>query len=117
MLMFVNCRPFLFLLVCLLFSITLIAQRKYATVSGKVLDENENPLPGVSVVLLGQQSGVNTSDSGLFQLRVPAERAIAIIFSFTGYKSVQQNFLLTEGEQETVTIRMETGGNTLQEVV
>jgi len=39
---------------CLL-SIFSSAQKKPAYVSGKVLDENENPLPKVSVVILGQQ--------------------------------------------------------------
>jgi len=115
--MFVTYRSFFVLLLTLFISLTGIAQRKYAHVSGKVLDENENPLANVSVILLGQQNGVSTNDSGIFRLRVPAERAIAIVFSFTGYKTVQQNFLLAEGEQEIVTIRMETGGNTLQEVV
>ncbi|HZH01820.1 MAG TPA: carboxypeptidase-like regulatory domain-containing protein, partial [Flavisolibacter sp.] len=105
------------MLLILLFTIDAAAQRKTATVSGRVLDENEHPLSNVSVMVLGQQNGVNTNDSGIFRLRVPADRAIALVFSFTGYRTVQQNFLLSEGEQETITIRMETGGNTLQEVV
>lgn len=110
-------RFFSCVLLILLFTIDAAAQRKTATVSGRVLDENEHPLSNVSVMVLGQQNGVNTNDSGIFRLRVPADRAIALVFSFTGYRTVQQNFLLSEGEQETVTIRMETGGNTLQEVV
>ncbi|HZI01648.1 MAG TPA: TonB-dependent receptor, partial [Flavisolibacter sp.] len=105
------------MLLILLFTMDAAAQRKTATVNGRVLDENEQPLANVSVMVLGQQNGVNTNDSGIFRLRVPADRAIALVFSFTGYRTIQQNFLLSEGEQETVTIRMETGGNTLQEVV
>ena len=82
-----------------------------------MLDEAERELPKVSVVMLGQQRGIVTNDSGRFLLRVPADRAFALVFSHAGYKTVQQNFLLSEGEKEVITIRMEEGGNTLQEVV
>ena len=85
--------------------------------SGKVLDENEKPLAGVSITILGRQSGIITSDSGTFRLKVPAEHAFALVFSFTGYKTEQRNFLLNEKEEEHAVIRMEKGQKTLQEVV
>jgi hypothetical protein len=93
------------------------AQKKPAYVSGKVLDENEKPLSNVSVVILGQQKGIVTSDSGTFRLKVTADRAFAIVFSYTGFKSQQKNFLLSENEEETIVIRMEREGKTLQEVI
>ena len=106
------------LLLVFLFSFILsFAQKKWASVSGTVLDEGERELPKVSVIILGQQKGVVTNDSGRFLLRVPADRAFALVFSHAGYKTAQQNFLLSEGEKEVITIRMEEGGNTLQEVV
>ena len=58
-----------------------------------------------------------TSDSGTFRLKVPAEHAFALVFSFTGYKTEQRNFLLNEQEEEQVVIRMEKGQKTLQEVI
>jgi len=94
-----------------------LAQKKPAFVSGKILDDNEQALPGVSVVLLGKQSGIITSDSGTFRIRVPAERAFALVFSFTGYKTEQRNFLLNEKEEEHVVVRLERGARQLQEVV
>ena len=96
---------------------TALAQKKPAFVSGKILDENEAALPGVSVVLLGRQSGIITSDSGTFRIRVPSEKAFALVFSFTGYKTEQRNFLLNEKEEEHIVIRMERGARQLQEVV
>jgi hypothetical protein len=93
------------------------AQKKSATVSGKVIDENENPLSQVSVIILGQQKGIATSDSGKFEIKVPADKAFALVFSYTGKKNIQQNFLLNEGEQESVTIQMEPANGVLQEVI
>lgn len=85
--------------------------------SGKVVDENENPLPNVSVVILGQSKGIVTNDSGYFRLKVTAEKAFALVFSYSGRKSAQQNFLLSENEEETITIRLERGEKVLTEVI
>jgi hypothetical protein len=107
---------FLLISHCLL-PVVSLAQKKPAYVSGKVLDENENPLANVSVTILGQQKGIATSDSGTFRLKVTAGRAFAIVFSYTGYKSQQKNFLLSENEEETIVIRMERAAKELEEVV
>jgi hypothetical protein len=108
-------HPILFL--TLLLSSLCFAQKKPAVVRGRVIDANEQPLSSVSVVILGQQKGVSTSDSGSFRIYVPADRAFALLFSHSGYKTTQQNFLLNEGEEEQVTIRMEPGAGIMEEVV
>ena len=114
----ISSRQILLTALCLLLACASFAQKKYAYVSGKVVDENENPLANVSVVVLGQQTGINTNDSGYFRLRVPADKAFALVFSYTGYSEEQRNFLLNEEEEETVSIRLEKGsGTVLKEVV
>ena len=107
------CRQFIFTLCCLLLTLFIYSQKKYAFVSGKLLDENETPLSKVSVVILGRQSGIVTSDSGTFRLKVIANRAFAIQFSYTGYKVEQRNFLLNENEEEFITVKMERGATVL----
>jgi hypothetical protein len=107
------------LLTCwfLLFSLFSFAQKNPATVSGQVVNEAGAPLADVSVIILGQPRGTATNDSGYFSIKVPVDKAFALLFSFTGYRTVQQNFLLNEGEQEKVIIRLETGATTMEEVV
>lgn len=107
--------PILF--ISLLICTFCFAQKKTAFVSGRVLDENDRPVVQASVVVLGQQSGISTNDSGFFHLRVAADKAIALVFSHSGFKTVQQNFLLNEGEEENVTVRLEQGKDVLEEVV
>lgn len=104
------------LFITILLSIFSFAQKRSAFVSGKVIDENENPLANVSVIILGQQKGIATSDSGTFRLKVPADKAFALIFSYSGYKTVQQNFLLNDGEEEKTVVRLEPSTKILQEV-
>ncbi|HEV7330694.1 MAG TPA: carboxypeptidase-like regulatory domain-containing protein [Flavisolibacter sp.] len=107
----------LLLFLLLLFSQSFFAQKKEAVVSGRVVNENEDLLSGVTISILGQQKAVLSSDSGTFRLIVPANRAFAILFSYTGYQTVQRNFLLNEGEEEIVMVRLEPGAGTMQEVV
>ena len=93
------------------------SQKKSAYVSGKVIDENENTLPGVSITILGKQNGIVTSDSGTYRIKVPAEKAFALIFSYSGYRDEQKNFYLSENEEEQLTVKLERKGKTLQAVV
>ena len=83
-------------------SISASAQKKSATIKGQVFDENGAALSGVSIIILGQQKGITSNDSGYFNLKVPADKAFAIVFSYSGFKTSQQNFLLNEGEEEVV---------------
>jgi len=98
-------------------SIMGFGQNKMATVSGVLLDENENPLSNSSIVILGRNAGIVSSDSGTFTLQVAAQKPIALIFSHTGYVSQQKNFYLSPGETETITIRLKMSGEVLQEIV
>lgn len=105
---------------CLLFLLTFfssVAQKKGAIVSGTVLDENERVIGKASVTILGRQTGIITNDSGSFSIPVPAGRAFALVFSFTGYKTEQRNFLLNQNEQEAVTVRLEKASQQLETVV
>ncbi len=108
-----------FLLCGFLFCVhfTAQAQKKPAYVTGKVVDENEQPIGRVSVTILGRRTGTSTSDSGTFRLQAPADKAFAIVFSYTGYKTEQRNFLLNEAEEERIVIRLERGALQLDSVV
>ena len=107
------CRQITLSLLCLLVAAISFSQKKFAFVSGKVLDENENPLSKVSVVILGRQLGIVTTDSGAFRLKVPADKAFAIQFTYSGYKIEQRNLLLNDREEEKITVKMERGATIL----
>ncbi len=93
------------------------SQKKTAYVSGKVIDENENPLPGVTITILGRQNGIATSDSGTYRIKVPAEKAFALIFSYTGYREEQKNFYLSDNEAEQLTVKLTRNNTTLEPVI
>jgi hypothetical protein len=109
-------RILLALLITLI-TLTAAAQKKYAWVSGKAIDENENPLQNVSVIILGKSTGTITNDSGSFRIKVPAGKPFALLFSYSGYKDVQKNFYLSNEEEEKAIVKMERGGKTLETIV
>jgi len=108
---------FISAIVILLFSIYQTAAQQKATISGKVVDENDQPLQSVSVQMLNKQKGTITDKNGAFTIDVPAKKPFALVFSYAGYQLVQKNFLLNTGVVETVLIKLEPASATqLQEV-
>ncbi len=105
---------FIFLLFSTLAS---FSQKKSAYVSGKVIDENEDPVPAVTITILGKQQGIVSSDSGTFHLQVPPEKAFALVFTHSGFNEAQKNFNLSPGEEEHITVRLMRTSKTLQTVV
>lgn len=107
---------YIFLLIVCACSFHVNAQKKTATVNGKVIDENDKPLAGVNVQILNISRNTITNDSGYFKIEVPSNKAVALVFSYTGYNSMQKNFYLNVGEEERITIKLQHSVKELQSV-
>jgi hypothetical protein len=105
------------LTVLLLVSLVSFSQKRSAYISGKVLDENENPVSKVSITILGKSSSIFSNDSGNFKIKVIPDKAFALIFTYTGYKTEQRNFLLSDNEEEKIVVRLERGAKELETIV
>jgi TonB-linked SusC/RagA family outer membrane protein len=53
-------------------------------VSGKVVDDNGDALPGVSILVKGTQQGTTSDATGSFSINLPDEVSV-LVFSFVGY--------------------------------
>jgi hypothetical protein len=104
------------LLLLIGFTFSAWSQNKNATISGRVIDENDKPIFRVNVSILGKEKGTVTNDSGRFSITVTAGRPLALVFSYTGYKTVQRNFNLSQGENEVVTVQLQAQQNVLEGV-
>lgn len=58
-------------------------------VSGRVVDEKGNPIPGASVIVYGTQQGVATDVEGRYTLRMQPDGVLRV--SFVGYKTETVN--------------------------
>ena len=86
-----------------------IAQEKQ--VSGNVTDQNGLPLPGVSVVVVGTNSGAQTDFDGNYLITASVGQSLR--FSYLGQKTVTR----TVGVPNTINVQMEEDAQALEEVV
>jgi len=77
----------------ILFIITAISATTLAQkngISGRVTDENGNPLPGVTVLLNPMAKYTSTDASGLFSFKVEADGAYTLSFSSIGFRTTEK---------------------------
>ena len=80
-----------FLILCLffIFNLNVFAQNNISSIKGKVIDENEMPIPYVSVAVYQDDkiiTGTITNDEGIFSLKVQqSEEELRLAFDFVGY--------------------------------
>lgn len=81
-------------------------------IKGRVLDENGNGLPGLSVLIKGTLRGTSTDVNGSFQLEVPNLETV-LIFKYLGYETKE----ITVGNQTNLEISLKPENKSLTEVV
>lgn len=92
------------------------AQKKSALVSGTITDENDRPIASVTINILGRNTGILSSDSGAYQMQLRTGKPIALVFSHSGFITVQKNLYLNPGEEEILNVRMLRQDKTLETV-
>lgn len=78
--------------------------------TGKVVDENGVPLPGVNIIVQGTKRGVATDVDGKFSIQV--KKSDVLRMSFIGYKD---EYVAVKG-RTTVKVEMEPDAKMLQDV-
>ncbi|MEI9956226.1 MAG: SusC/RagA family TonB-linked outer membrane protein [Ferruginibacter sp.] len=86
------------------------AQNKVIT--GKVTDENNNPLQGVTIVVKGATTGVATNTLGDFSITVPAATNILTV-SYVGFETIDVSIR----NKTSVSIGLHSSASKLSEVV
>ncbi|MBZ0198843.1 MAG: TonB-dependent receptor, partial [Ignavibacteriaceae bacterium] len=82
-----------------IFSITLLAQTP-GSITGKVFDaKNNEPLPGVNVIIKGTYYGAATDLGGNFTIKNISPGSYNVDISFIGYKTTQFTGIIIESNQ------------------
>lgn len=87
-------------------------QKVIRTFSGKVTEENGQPIPGVSISLKGTSKGTNTDINGNFKIEVMDENSI-LVFSFVGFETQE----ISVGKTDNLLIKLKVNTKLLSEVV
>jgi len=101
------------LLFCLLFILTM--QQSWAqtkTISGKISDEQGNPIRGASILVKGTKEGSSTDRNGDFTISAPVS-ATTLVISFVGY--ALQEVDITSGA--TISVSLKTEATSLTDVM
>jgi TonB-dependent starch-binding outer membrane protein SusC len=114
---FINLRlSTIFTILCLaMFDLTVPAfaqQANERTVKGKITDENNEPMVGVSIVVVESTTGVISDNNGEFSLKVP-EGKNEIRISFIGYETAMMQI----PADNLVNLQMKPSARSLTEIV
>lgn len=86
---------------------------KASVISGKVTDEQGEPMPGVTVLIKGTTLGCVTAADGTFRMEVNNAGKTVLLFSFIGMKSKEVAYM----GQATVNVVLEEDITQMDEVV
>jgi TonB-linked SusC/RagA family outer membrane protein len=81
-------------------------------ITGRIMDEEGLPLPGVSVVIKGTTAGTVSNSDGTYSLNNVSQDA-SLVFSFVGMKTKE----VVVGNQTTINVTLEAEAYSLAEVV
>lgn len=95
-------KTLLLLIVSACMASTVLAQFQ---IEGKVVDSQNNPLPGASVIVNKTTTGTVTDDDGFFVLHNLKKGKITLSASFIGY--LEKNINLNVQQNEVITIQLE----------
>jgi TonB-linked SusC/RagA family outer membrane protein len=77
------------------------------TFSGKVVDENNQPLSGATIRIKGQQRAIATGSSGDFVLNNISQATIVVVASYTGFDTEEKTLLA--GRPATIQLQSKAG--------
>ncbi|TCK69057.1 TonB-dependent receptor-like protein [Winogradskyella wandonensis] len=88
-------KPLLFFV---FFLFTLAAISQTAVVRGVILDENKQPIENVNIKS-NTGEGTITNKNGFYEIRIPSDKDIIIVFTHVAHKRVEQTFNLKNGSE------------------
>lgn len=103
-------RP-IWLVFFVLLSFTFVQAIGQATVTGKIVDETNKPLPGVSVVVKGKTTGSISNVEGVFS--VLADENAILVFSAISYVTQE----VAVNKRSTLSVSMQPSNKLLNEIV
>lgn len=108
-------NKFLFTLLFFTISILAFAQNQTAKVAGIVLDENNKPIENVNVSY--QTKSATTDKNGFYELTIPANQKVILVFTHTALKNITVPVQLKPGENFEYHVMMNDKAEQLSDVV
>jgi len=89
-------------IIILIFSGLQLSAQEKATVGGRITDDKNRPIELVNIAILGLPGGTISDKKGQYEIEVPANEAITLVFSFVGYEKQELSLNLKSNEEFTL---------------
>lgn len=89
----------------LLSLVTLSQLNAQIKISGKVVDDDDNPIELATIRIAGTALGVNTDLKGMYSLSIAQKDTVEVVFSCIGYSDVKRRLVEPKG-QITLNVRL-----------
>jgi len=103
------------MLLCALLIMSSVAFAQTGSISGKILDETDQPMPSATVAVQGTQKSTATDVNGNFKLTGLANGKITLEVRFLGYMTATR--IVDLNGTATVNVSLKPNSSTLNEVV
>ena len=88
------------------------------TINGHITDEQNNSLPAVNISILNQSMGVTSDNNGKYNIEIPANRSIILVYSFIGFEKENIRIpMLKKGQNYTLDIKLKSSSTLLNDVI
>jgi len=88
----------------------------YSTIYGRVLNTNEESIFLATISIQGKSIGTSTNNNGYYELKVPSDTLISLVFSCLGYKTEIIKYNCEIGKKYELNINLEASTEKLTEV-
>nr|NQU94106.1 TonB-dependent receptor [Bacteroidota bacterium] len=76
-----------------------VSAQETGTVKGKITNERNQPIELVNIAIMGLPGGTVSNRKGLYEIEVPSNKDITLVFSFIGYERKALQLRLEAGEE------------------
>ncbi|MGI8893252.1 MAG: TonB-dependent receptor [Bacteroidia bacterium] len=97
----------------ILLAVSFSSAQNTAVIYGTVKDTTGAAVPAVNVSVLNLPGGISTDDRGRYELNIPADTTITIVYSFIGYLSIRESINLGAGDRREKNVTLKRSASEL----
>lgn len=92
---------------------SLASAQEFGEIFGVITDDQSNPVPLANISISGQPGGTISKMDGRYQLKVPANKEVIVVFSYVGYNTSYIKIRIKSGERKEVNRKLTTSSSEL----
>lgn len=88
-----------------------------AIIKGVITDKKNNPVELVNISVMGIPGGTTSDRNGRYEISIPADTTVLVVFSFVGFQRHEMNIGLNAGETKTHNVVLGESAEMLPDII